>query len=237
MSVLLFAGLLIMSSEAQVIDVQERLLRLEDGSILRYTIAIPEYDTERKVPLILALHYGGWEDEDNSLFYGKGILLRLIEPAMAELEAIVVAPDCPGTDWSDSTSVAAVLALLDHITNWYLIDTDKIVLTGYSLGGNGVWHLAAHHPARFSAAIPIAAHPPLDLVDQLTDLPIFVIHSRDDEQVPIEPTDQMVRLLLDRGAPVQYLIVEGITHHQTIRFRDHLRSTIPWLKKTWRLPD
>lgn len=231
-----FAGLFLLPQETYAIDVMERLLVLEDGTMLRYTIAVPEsYEDVESVPLVLALHYGGWEPEEASIYYGKGILTRLIEPALAGLGAIVIAPDCPGDDWTDPKSVSAALALLDHTLAQYRIETDKVVVTGYSLGGNGTWHLAAHHADRFSAAIPIAASPPLEMADSFPSIPVYVIHSRADEQVPIGPAEKMVERLRQQDHLVEFMIVDDITHHQTIRLRTALKSTIPWLKKVWRV--
>ena len=234
MLALMLVGLIILPQETHAIDIRERLLVLQDNTMLRYTIAVPEaYDGEQAVPLILGLHYGGWEPDEQSIYYGKGILTRLIEPALADLKAIVIAPDCPGDDWTDPRSVAAVLELLDYTLDRYHIDREKVVVTGYSLGGKGTRHLAANHADRFSAAIPMAAHPPLEMRESFPDIPIYVIHSRADEQVPIGPTETMVATLRQRGRSVEFLIVEEITHHQTIRLREYLRATIPWLKKVW----
>ncbi|MBT5872565.1 MAG: hypothetical protein HOH43_04020 [Candidatus Latescibacteria bacterium] len=234
MLAMILAALLAAPQATNAIDIHERLLTLPDGNILRYTIAVPaSYTGDQAVPLVLALHYGGWEPEDNSLFYGKGVLLRLVEPALSELGAIIIAPDCPAGDWTEALSVQATLALLDHTTGLYNIDQSRTLVTGYSLGGNGTWHMAQHYSDRFRAAIPIAASPPLGAADTFPTIPTYVIHSRADEVVPFGPAEEMVGLLKSRGFPVAFLPVEEITHHQTVLMREHLRSTIPWIKQIW----
>src|SRR5438477_9243280 len=59
---------------------------------IRYTISIPDrYSPSAPVPLILALHFGvGGGD---ALGAGRGVMQALIGPALAELGAIIVAPD------------------------------------------------------------------------------------------------------------------------------------------------
>src|SRR5215510_9616724 len=69
----------------------QRLQRTGEAPI-RYAISIPSnYSPSRPVPLVLALHYGG--DPNGA---GRGVLSLLIGPALAELGAIIVAPDSMG---------------------------------------------------------------------------------------------------------------------------------------------
>ena len=52
-----------------------------------YTLAIPAtYTGDTPVPLILALHYGG----HGAAYFGFGVLADLVEPALRELEAIIL---------------------------------------------------------------------------------------------------------------------------------------------------
>ena len=123
---------------------------------LRFSVAIPDgYESGRPVPLVLALHYGGTVTP----FYGMGLLQGLVEPALRQLGAIIAAPDNVANGWSNPRSEANVLALLDAIQEDYSIDPGKTLLLGYSMGGMGTWYLAARHPERFKAAIPIAGRP------------------------------------------------------------------------------
>ena len=61
----------------------------------RYTLVIPAgYTGQEAVPLVVSLHYGG----GGTPFYGRGLLESLIEPALRELGAILVAPDSAAGD-------------------------------------------------------------------------------------------------------------------------------------------
>jgi predicted peptidase len=207
-----------------------------DGIDLNYTLTIPEgYDPERPTPLVLALHYG-WNGLEPPPFYGQGFLGILISPALSELGAILVAPDCPAQDWANPTSESVVMALLDFIQENYTIDEGKILITGYSLGGAGTWYIAARHQARFSAAIPMAGWPDRESLDLVQELPLYVIHSRQDQVVPIGETEQAVEVLKDRGVAVEFVVVTGIQHYETRSFGGPLREAIPWIKATWGEP-
>jgi pimeloyl-ACP methyl ester carboxylesterase len=47
-----------------------------------------------------------------------------------------------------------VLEELAHARKSYPIDEDRLVIRGFSMGGAGCWHLAAHHPTLWAAAAP-----------------------------------------------------------------------------------
>ncbi len=47
-----------------------------------------------------------------------------------------------------------VFEAMDHVKKSYRIDDRRIALRGFSMGGAGVWHLAAHHPDVWAVAAP-----------------------------------------------------------------------------------
>ena len=47
-----------------------------------------------------------------------------------------------------------VLEAMEHVRKHYAIDENRTVLRGFSMGGAGCWHLAAHHAGRWAAAAP-----------------------------------------------------------------------------------
>lgn len=47
-----------------------------------------------------------------------------------------------------------VLEILDSLKQQYPIDDDRVVLTGFSMGGAAVWHLAVHYPDVWCCASP-----------------------------------------------------------------------------------
>ena len=104
---------------------------------------------------MIALHFGA---RRVTPFFGRNILESLAEPALAELDAIIVAPDATLGGWTSRAAETAVLNVMDAIIASYHIDTDKTLLTGYSMGGAGTWYLAGRNQDRFAAAIPIAGN-------------------------------------------------------------------------------
>jgi len=196
----------------------------------RYTIALPATYTGREAtPLVLALHYGG----PVTPFFGKDILAGLVEPALRELGAIIVAPDCQHGNWTNPHSESEIIALLEHLQAHYPIDAHRTLLTGYSLGGAGTWYLAARNQDRFAAAIPLAGWPQPDSAAVEWKIPLYAIHSRWDEVVPCECTEQMVKQLRDRGVAVELVLLDGISHYEVERFVEPLRAALPWIRRAW----
>jgi predicted peptidase len=202
-----------------------------DEPAVHYAISIPRnYSPSTPVPLILALHFG--VGGGNAAGAGGDVVQILIGPALAELGAVIVAPDSVRGDWSSSENEKAVNALLDMVLARYSIDKKKVVVTGFSMGGTGSWHFAETFPERFSAVIPVAGRPPASASGWR--LPVLTIHSRDDQLVPFGPTEARIAALQKAGANAKLIPLTGITHYETYRFRDALRQAIPWLREVWK---
>jgi predicted peptidase len=200
----------------------------KEGATVPYTIMIPsDYAQGKRVPLVLALHFGG---EPRGA--GRSMMQLLIRPALGELGAIVVAPDSIAGRWDSPQNVEGVNALLAAVERSYTIDPKRQVVTGFSMGGAGTWYWADKYPNRFSAAVPIAGRPSGDAGSWR--VPVFAIHSRDDQIVPIGPTIERIAELKARGVNAELLEVQGITHFETNRFAPSLQKAVPWLTEVWR---
>jgi predicted peptidase len=202
-----------------------------DGPPIGYAISIPaNYSPSRPVPLILALHFGvGGGDAAGA---GGSMVEILIGPALAQLGAIIVAPDSVGGNWSTPENEKAVNALLDMVFASYAIDKKRVAVTGYSMGGTGSWHFAEKFPQRFSAVIPIAGTPPESAAGWR--LPVLAIHSREDQVAPFGPTEARIAQLQKAGVNARLILLTGITHYETDRFQGALQQAVPWLRELWK---
>jgi predicted peptidase len=231
----LLAGiaLLALPSDAHA---QGKVMQLSDGSRIRYALSVPPgYDGSEALPMILALHYGWGGDGPPPRGYGEGHMRLLVEPALRDLGAIIVAPDCPAPArrWSEPEAERAVMELVDEIRSEYRIDGDRVLVTGFSLGGNGSWFYATHHPDLFSAAIPMAGWAQSEWLEKLNDLPMYVIHARSDEVVPLAAAEEAVAAAEAKGVPVALVVVEKLTHYDTASYVTYLRDAVPWIQRIW----
>jgi len=208
--------------------IHSQTLQRPGAAPIHYAISIPAGAAPSSpVPLILALHFGG--DPRGA---GQAVLEILVEPALAEIGAIIVAPDSLAGDWETPENDRAVNQLLDAVIKSYSIDTKRIAVTGFSMGGKGTWYYAQKYPQRFSAAIPVAGFPPASAAGWR--MPVFAVHSRNDEVAPFGPTVERIQELNKNGVNAELVSLTGISHFQTNRFVDGLRKAVPWLKEVWK---
>ena len=145
----------------------------------------------------------------------------------------MIAPDCAGADWTDPRSEADVLVATDWAQHEYRIDPARTLLTGYSMGAMGTWYLAARHQDLFRAALVVSGLPLARAVEVEWRIPLYVIHSRDDERLLLKPTADTVAQLRAKGVDVQLVVVDGPTHYHLSGFIPYLRAAIPWIRHAW----
>ncbi len=162
---------------------------------LNYLLFLPEGygQGEKRWPLILFLHGAGERGSDVSRVKRNG-LPRLLEKKK-DFPFVVVSPQSPTLGWD----VEALNALLDDVLSKYRVDRDRVYLTGLSMGGYGTWALAAAHPERFAAIVPICGGGNPAAARRLKGLPVWVFHGAKDPVVPLARSEEMVRALKDAG--------------------------------------
>ena len=191
------------------------------GAPLSYRLFVPAIpDTATNgVPLILFLHGSGECGTNNTaqLLHGVGGLVwwsRHREPA------IVVAPQSPPmTAWSPvffnrlqarmpiatPPMIQKLDGLLKDLCDRSPVDTNRLLVTGISLGGYGTWDLVCRYPGRFAAAIPVCgAGDPLR-AEAAAKTPLWIFHGERDGSVPNKMDRAMVGRLWELAAPVRYM--------------------------------
>lgn len=170
-------------------------------------------ESETKVPLLLFLHGRGESNGPLARVASWGPAKYLA--AGEQLPYVVLSPQCPKSAWwADDDQQKLLLALLDHAEKTWRIDTDRIVVTGLSMGGYGTWRLCADHPQRFAAAAPICGAGDTAWAARLTKLPLWAWHGTDDKAVPHDKSVEMVEAIRKAGGErVQFTSLEHIGHN------------------------
>ncbi|MFT7583890.1 MAG: putative peptidase [Cellvibrionaceae bacterium] len=176
----------------------------------------PDIQAEEKRPFILFLHGAGERGDDLDLVRLHGIP-KVIDND-PNFPFIAVSPQCPAlTTWS--VLVDALKGLVDEIVANYPVDTDRIYLTGLSMGGYGSWNLAATFPDLFAAVAPVCGGGSWffgfpDRVVALKETPIWAFHGAQDNVVPLSETSVLVDTLHQaRGtAPIRFTIYPDLNH-------------------------
>ena len=125
------------------------------GDTLRYRQLFPDYDTLRKYPLVIFLHGSGERGNDNDAQLKWGVMNFATDENMKRYPAIVIAPQCPlSTGWANigsrekgqltmqptpSKTMQLLIELLKQTVAKLPIDTNRIYITGLSMGGFGTF--------------------------------------------------------------------------------------------------
>jgi predicted peptidase len=213
----------------------EQTLKVGDGSI-SYLLYLPkDYATggnsSSKWPLMLFLHGRGESDGPLSVVKKWGPPY-FIEHGVS-FHYIIASPQCPPSpqSWDKPMEQALLVALLDHLTNQFQADTDRIYLTGLSMGGYGSWRLAADHPERFAAVVPICGGGNPSDAAKLKDLPIWAWHGLSDPAVPVKNSIDMVEAIKKAGgSKVRLTTLEGV-HHNSWQAAYATPDLYDWLDK------
>ncbi len=231
----------------------QRELRLGSASVTYGTLVPKSAAPPGGFPLIVGLHYGTTQEPGLSPYFGLGYVGQLVFPALQSLNAVIVAPDAPEFSWAHPESERAVLAVVAEVKKDVAINDRHTLVTGFSMGGQGAWYMAATHPELFRAAIPMAGAPvttpvrtraelqaarkamasSTEWATPLLKMPLYVIHSRADETVPLEPVEQAVQTLKGRGADVTLTVIDDVEHHRVPDYIDTLEAAGPWIRGVW----
>ncbi len=181
---------------------------------LDYLLYLPENfnaQSNERYPLILFLHGSGERGNDLELVKIHGIPKNLESGFYHDFPFVVVCPQCPSASWWNRES-DALNGLLDQIIAELPIDTQRIYLTGMSMGGFGAWDLALKYPHRFAAIAPVCGGGFSFLADRIKHLPVWVFHGAKDMVVPLFYSESMVNALKKQGADVEFTVYPEATH-------------------------
>jgi predicted peptidase len=218
----------------------EQKFQTEDYS-LSYLLHLPKaIDKEevKKWPLILFLHGAGERGDDMDLVKIHGI--GKIADKHEDFPFIAVSPQCPEDSYWPQ-ELDGLSALLDEIVERYPVDTDRIYLTGLSMGGIGGWHLATLYPEKFAAFAPVCggfsipgfrtnefkvpntSEEMFEKLNTLKELPIWAFHGDQDDIVPVDETIKIIEQLKELGGDAKLTIYEGVGHDSWTETYDNPR--------------
>lgn len=109
-----------------------------DGTALDYWLYTPENPAE-DMPLIVYLHGGSGKGNDLEKILDEGSLPGYLWSGQLSPVAYVLIPQLPESckGWTDRAE--ALMKLVSHVEADCAIDSDRVSLTGHSMGGTGAW--------------------------------------------------------------------------------------------------
>lgn len=162
----------------------EIAVHLPDGRTLPITVRVPAaYSPNQAWPLIYALHGTGGD--------GESIIVYLERLLGQRVDQFVIAAPSGYASFEFKSAICTTaehVAALGEIRRRVNIDSDQILVTGYSRGGHGSWTLAIAQPDMFAASMPLSGTFIIPEFDQLFEvfltntasLPVFFIWGKGD---------------------------------------------------------
>ena len=211
-------------------QVQKKTLKTSDKSKQKYSCYLPEgYKKKDSIPLIIALHWG-WKQEKLPDYYSSPFLRDFILPIFKSQDAIIVAPDCSGNSWIEKKSVLNIIELRDYCINKYNIDSNKVLVTGFSAGAIATWYLAAYYSDFFNCAMPIAGYPKKEWIENINEIPLIIVNSIDDKVIPFERVINTVDYLEKNGKNYYFKKLKGIGHYDNSLYIIQTKYCLPYIR-------
>lgn len=136
----------------------------EEG-FMPYALYTPSTINEsKKTPLIVWLHGSGEVGVGKDAFFNSGLLKTMNKWRRQGFNAYVICPQLAGNyntgRWNKESTRDNLQALLDNFIENHNIDTDRIIVVGHSLGGQGALYMAYELPEYFSRCVVLSGYDP-----------------------------------------------------------------------------
>ncbi len=216
-------------------NVEIRTVRVDDGDF-QYQIYVPaQMKSRENLPLIVFLH-GIGQRGSGGFLPTEGSAGAIARHYLAQIPAIILIPQCrPGSFWSDPVMEKMVMLEISQAVEEFGADAKRILLTGVSMGGYGVWYLAARHSERFAALVSICGGSPftrgerfLSIAENVGKTPAWLFHGADDKVVSVTESRQIVEALENVDGNVKYNEYAGVGHNVWINAATE-KELLPWL--------
>ena len=200
----------------------------------RYLVQLPpEYDPYRRYPAIVTLH-GASSTPEMQLDWWAGAR-EDDKPRFGQAMRhgyIVIAPV-----WCEPHQVAYQFSLREHLAvldslrdacRRFSIDTDRVFLSGHSMGGDAAWDIGLAHPDLWAGVIPIGGvcdRFPKLYWENAAELPMYLVSGEFDGEKSVQNASSLDRYMR-RGFPVTVVEFLGRGHEH---FSDEILNLFDWM--------
>lgn len=173
----------------QLVSITETATHIvNDSESLDYRIYSPKIEKGKVYPVCVFLHDSTESNTNNidQMRVAFGDIVKFTQDN--NVPAIVIAPLCPeGKTWSDGDVVDYLDSFIGRLANNEYTDQERIYLTGFGMGGEGVWSYVLSAPDRIATIAPVCGGclatkttPEPGVPIELQDVNIWAIHYVDD---------------------------------------------------------
>lgn len=200
-----------------------------DQNLIPYLVYIPQdYNPQKKYPLIVYLH--GSASDETSLKGAKYIIPEGF---------IALGPNGrgPSNCYSWDQAQTDISEAIDAVIGSYSIDEKNIFLSGFSMGGYGVYRTYFETPKKFKALAIFSGNPDIanmwsqtsnylnftkeQNLEKFKDVPMFIFHGKKDLNCSFDITQGIIEKLKKNEVKVKFITEEDKGHespgHETIQ--------------------
>ncbi|WP_082468425.1 alpha/beta hydrolase-fold protein [Pedobacter sp. R20-19] len=195
-----------------------------DTSIV-YRLFKPEGSNIKKnLPLVVYFHGSNAIGNDNNSQLGILAKLFAMNEIQAKYPAFILAPQFPARSSNYTldqnrnvlTSVPqpclqTAIQLIDSLKNTLNIDQKRIYVIGFSMGASSVINALSLKPDLFAAGISISGIPQFDRINELANIPIWLIHGNMDMENPFDSDAQFFKEL--NGNKTRFWEFDKLSHN------------------------
>ena len=196
------------------------------GGGYNFLVTTPYFynDSDDKMALVVFLHGRSLcgHNLDQVRKYGT---IAAVEMGL-QLEAVCVAPQNPGGAWNPTK----VLEVIEYMEKHYRIEPSRIFVLGMSLGGYGTMDFVNTYPQKVAAAMAICGGCTGRTYENLSKVPLWIVHGSADEKVPVNESRKVVNGIRSNydSSLLLYSELPGINHGRPARLFYQL-DTYDWL--------
>ncbi len=205
---------------------------------ITFFVQLPrDYDASRRYPCVVTMHGAGRTPEQQIQWWaGEYDQERGMRLGQATRRGyIVVAPA-----WTKEHQAkygytaqehAAVLLSLKNACRRFSIDTDRVFLSGHSIGGDAAWDIGLAHPDLWAGVIPIVAKADKYVTRYHENarhaLPMYFVAGQLDGTRMAENADELNRYLRYPGFDATVVEYRGRGHEH---FHDEIQRIFDWMQ-------
>jgi len=193
-----------------------------------YALYLPqgyEVEPQKTWPLIVFLIGTGERGHSLSLLTKHGPLRVVLNGQ--PLPFIIVSPMLEVLPEFRSFPESYLDDLLKGILSEYRVDSQRVYLTGISMGGEATYRYALHRPDLFAALAPLAGFDPKYLPgatlegfkpftlpwERIKAIPVWAVHGTEDPIVPLSAAQKTMDAIKSAGGQVQFTVIEAGGHN------------------------
>ena len=207
----------------------ERFEKENGSDYMDYWVYIPDNATI-DMPIVVFLH-GSWEIGRMDLLEDYGIVGVVKEIYGEDFPFILLLPNTHASTWTVDSVPETLKGLIESVAEKYEADSQRIIITGHSLGSIGTWYMTSLYGDFFSAAVPISCgiDEPMNF-ENCAKVPIMAFSGTvgNDEKNYNKAMHVLVSKINDAGGNATMNTMEGADHEDAVT-KFYTRELFEWM--------